>query len=133
MGRLPECVRIRAQCSQGASPRLLRRGSHRICSNRRQVGIPPIYPSEKRGCLIFKSLHGFTFWGHSFIYFFFLFRAAPVAHGGSQARGGFEVVDTSRHCTNSNARSELRLRPTPQLTAKPVPQPTERGQGLEWN
>ena len=53
---------------------------------------------------------------------FCLLRAAPVAYGGSQARG----QPIPRH---SNARSELHLRPTPKLVATLDAQPTERGQG----
>ena len=52
---------------------------------------------------------------------FCLFRAAPVAYGGYQARGLSGAVATSLHQSHSNARSELRLRPTPQLTATPNP------------
>jgi len=55
-----------------------------------------------------------------FLIFFCLFRAAPVACGGSQARGLIGVVATSRHHSHSNARSEPRLRPAPQLTAMRV-------------
>ena len=61
--------------------------------------------------------------------FFFLFRAAPTAYGGSQARGPIRAVATSLHHGHSNSGSELRLRPTPQFIAMPDPQPTERGQG----
>ena len=67
-----------------------------------------------------------------FIFVFYLFafsRAALTAHGGSQARGLIRAVATSLHHSHSNARSELRLQPTPQLTAMPDPQPTEQGQG----
>ena len=63
-----------------------------------------------------------------FTFFFLLFRAVPVAYGGSQARGG---IVAGRHHSYSNARSEPYLRPTPQLTATPDPEPAERGQG--WN
>ena len=38
---------------------------------------------------------------------FCLFRAAPVAHGGSQARGGIGAVAAGLHHSHSNARSEL--------------------------
>ena len=58
-------------------------------------------------------------------FFFFVFlsfsRAAPVAYGGSPARDLFGAVATDLHQSHSNARSELRLRPTPQLTATPDP------------
>ena len=50
-----------------------------------------------------------------------LFRAAPEACGGSQARGPIGAVATSLCQSQSNARSELRLQPTPQLTAMPDP------------
>ena len=55
-----------------------------------------------------------------FIYFL-LFRAAPVAYGGSQARGPIGAVATGLHHSHSNVGSEPRLRPTPQLTATPDP------------
>ena len=58
---------------------------------------------------------------HSFFFFFFcLFRAEPVAHGGSQARVPVRTV-AGLHQSHSSARSELQLRPTPQLTATPDP------------
>ena len=54
-----------------------------------------------------------------FILFFVfcLFRAAPMAYGGSQARGQIRAVATSLPQGHSNARSEPHLQPTPQLTA----------------
>ena len=54
---------------------------------------------------------------------FFLFglfafsRAAPMAYGGSQARGLIGTVATSLRQGHSNTGSEPRLLPTPQLTA----------------
>ena len=54
------------------------------------------------------------------IYLFFLFafsRATPTAYGGSQARGLMGAVAAGLHHSHSNAGSELRLRPAPQLTA----------------
>ena len=51
--------------------------------------------------------------------FFLLFRALPVAYGSSQARGRIGAVAVSLHHSHSNARSEPRLQPTPQLTAMP--------------
>ena len=56
------------------------------------------------------------------IYLFCLFaisRAAPAAYGGSQARGPFGAVAVC--LCHSNAGSEPRLQPTPQLTAVPDP------------
>ena len=68
-----------------------------------------------------------------FIYFclFAISWAAPAAYGGSQARGLIGATVASLRQSHSNAGSEPRLRPTPQLTAIPDPQPTEQGQGIE--
>ena len=47
--------------------------------------------------------------------------ATPAAYGGSQARGPIGAVATGLHQSHSNVGSELRLQPTPQLTAMPDP------------
>ena len=54
-----------------------------------------------------------------------------MAPGGSQARGPIGAVAASLHNSHSNAESELRLCPTPQLTTTPdeMPGNAERG----WN
>ena len=56
---------------------------------------------------------------------FCLFSTSPAAYGGSQVRGLIRAVAAGlRHSyrhSHSNARSELHLRPTPQLTAMPDP------------
>ena len=57
------------------------------------------------------------------------FRAAPTAYGGSQARGRIRAVAADVHHGHSNVTFEMRLRPTPWLTATPDPRPTDRGQG----
>ena len=54
-------------------------------------------------------------------FFFWLFRAAPMAYGGSQARGPIRAVAASHSHSHSHARSEPCLRPTSQLTAMPDP------------
>ena len=54
-------------------------------------------------------------------FFFFLFRAAPTAYGGSQARSRIRATAAGLHHSHSNMGSELSLRPTPQLTAMPNP------------
>ena len=56
------------------------------------------------------------------LFFFFLafFRAAPAIYGSPQARGRIRAVACLRH-SHGNMGSELRLRPTPQLTATPDP------------
>ena len=73
-----------------------------------------------------SSVMGCTWLSFSFlfhIYFKNLYRAAPVAYGGSQARGqiGAVAAGLCRSHSNSNARSELPLQPTPQLMATPDP------------
>ena len=61
----------------------------------------------------------------SILFYFFIFfvfsRATPVAHGGSQARGLIRAIVAGLHQSHSNAGSEPRLQPTPQLTATPNP------------
>ena len=55
-----------------------------------------------------------------FIYsFILLFRAAPAACRGSQARGLTGATAASLCHSHSNVRSEPRLRTTPQLMAMP--------------
>ena len=55
------------------------------------------------------------------LFFLFLFRAAPAAYGGSQARGRIGATATAMPD----------LQPTPQLMSMLDLQPTEHGQG--WN
>ena len=54
-------------------------------------------------------------------YFFALPRAAPMAYGGSQAKGLIGAVAADLGQSHSNSGSELRLQTTPQLTAMPDP------------
>jgi len=54
-----------------------------------------------------------------------LFRPALAAYGSSQARGRIRPTAASLCHNYSNAGFEPHLRPTPQLTAMPDPQPTE--------
>ena len=56
---------------------------------------------------------------HSQTLGFFFFWAALEACGGSQPRGLIRAVATGLCQRQSNMRSELRLQPTPQLTATP--------------
>ena len=58
------------------------------------------------------------------IFYFCIFsfsRATPMTYGGSQARGLIRAVAAGLRQSHSNTGSELRLPPTPQLTATPVP------------
>ena len=62
--------------------------------------------------------------GNFFFLSFCLFAfsmAAPIAYGGSQARGLIRAVSTGLHQSHSNTGSDLHLQPTPQLTATPDP------------
>ena len=52
-----------------------------------------------------------------------------MAYGGFQARGAIGAAAASPHRSHSNMGSELRLQPTPQLTATPDLGPTEQDQG----
>ena len=60
------------------------------------------------------------------LFCFLLFKAAPAVYGDSQTRGSIGATAVSLH--HSNAGSEPCLRPIPQFTATPDPQPTEQGQ-----
>ena len=60
---------------------------------------------------------------------FLLFRAAPSACGGSQARGRIRPTAAGLRHSPSNTGSEPHLRSPPQLPATPDPQPTKGGQG----
>ena len=85
-------------------------------------------------CLNYKTLskqkYLFFLFFVCFVFVFFAISwAAPVAYGGSQARGQIGAVAASLHQSHSNTRSEPHLQPTPQLTETPDPLPTEQGQG----
>ena len=66
--------------------------------------------------LILFFLFSFSFF---FFFFFLSFRAAPVAYGGSQARGPNGAVAAGLSRSHSNSGSKPCLRPTAQLTATP--------------
>ena len=70
------------------------------------------------------------YWSFFLFFLFLLFRATPKAYEVSQPRGQIGAMAASLHHSHSNKGSKLHLWPTPQLTATPDPQPTERGQGL---
>ena len=60
----------------------------------------------------FHTLYPFL---QQFFFFFCLFRAAPEAYGGSQARSQIGVATAGLRHSHSNVRSESHLGPTPQL------------------
>ena len=88
---------------------------------------PPIHPSISKYFLCARSCARVP-QCHSFLFFWSL-RVAPIAYGGSQARGGIGTVAASLCHSHSNTRSEPHLWPTSQLTAMPDPKSTEWGQG----
>ena len=69
----------------------------------------------------------------SFVCLLLLFRAALVVYGGSQARGQMGATAASLHRSHSNAGSEPRLPPTPQLTATPVLNPLNEARDQTCN
>ena len=91
--------------------------------------LSPTYTHGERERQFFKnatalSMHLWTWFFFFFLFFFFffgLFGAAPVAYGGSQARGRIGVVAAGLHHSHSHARAEVCLQPTAQLTAMPDP------------
>ena len=66
-------------------------------------------------------------WTHSI--YFCLFRAAPTAYGGSQARGPIGAVAAGLRHSHSNVGSKLHLRPSPQLSAMLVLNPQSEARG----
>ena len=71
------------------------------------------------GNLLMLVLKGLVF---GLIWFGFgLFRAAPAAYGGSQAKDRIRAVAVGLHHSHSNEGWEPRLSPTPQLMATPEP------------
>ena len=108
-----------------------------LCHSHRNLGFEPhlrrpdLYPTERGQGL---NLHHHGHQSDSFLlsygrnstssYLFFLFclfRAAPTAYGGSQARGSIGAVAASLCQSHSNSVSEPCLRPAPQLIAMPDP------------
>ena len=72
------------------------------------------------------------------LFFFFwlflaFFGATPTAYGGSQARGRIGVVATALRQGHSNAGSEPRLQPTPQLTGRRIVNPLSKGRDRTRN
>ena len=61
------------------------------------------------------SFHVFLFL--SFFFFFWLFRAAPMAYGSSQARCQIRFAAAGPCHSHNNTRSKPYLPPTPQLMA----------------
>ena len=73
----------------------------------------------------------------SFIYLliltFCLFRAAPTAYEGSQARGRIRAVAAGLSQSHSNAESKPCLRPTPQLKQSQILNPLSKARDQTRN
>ena len=85
-----------------------------------------------------RSVAKYLIRDEAFLFFFFwsflLFLwAAPAAYGGFQARGRIGAVATGLRQSHSNAGSEPRLQPTPQLTATPDPDPLSKARDRTRN
>ena len=84
----------------------------------RKVLPKELFPSK--GSFLFKNFSislsrgSFLF---LFFFFFCLFRVAPAAYGGSQARGRIRAIYTGLSHSHSKTGSKQCLWPTPQLTA----------------
>ena len=76
---------------------------------RRQITLLNHYLSEIRVERIF------------FFFFFWLFKATLVAHGGSQARGLIRATAADLRHSHSNTGSKPHLQTIPQLVATPDP------------
>ena len=68
-----------------------------------------------------------------FFFFFFAFWATRIAYGSFQAWGRIRAAAAGLHHSHSNSGSKPCLQPTPQLTAALDPQPSERGQEMNWH
>ena len=84
------------------------------------LSLPVKVPLHHRSIRFHRSFNRFLFVFY-LLFIFVLFRAAPTAYGGCQARGWIRVAATGLHHSHSNAGSEPPLRPTSQLMATPGP------------
>ena len=87
------------------------------CTFFKQVAL--IYASKQIALLMSQSKAVFSF--PFFLVFLFVFRAAPKAYGGSQARGQIRATAAGLCHSHSKSGSEPHLRPSPVLTAVPDP------------
>ena len=91
--------------------------SRATCEDFTQKALRAVPPIRSQGTVRFFFFLSFVFL--SFVVVVAISWAAPSAYGGSQARGRIGAVATGLCQSHSNAVSEPRLQPTPQLTATP--------------
>ena len=72
-------------------------------------------------CYPCQPHHRLTSLRNIYLYIYLLFRAAPTAYGGCQARGQIGATGAGLHHSHSNVGSEPHLQPTPQLMAEQDP------------
>ena len=85
------------------------------CENRQNPAIHPTQQTQHLG-------HTGSFRAHEHVFILiYVLRATPETYGSSQARRRIRAIAASLHNSHSNAKSELRLQPTPQLTATADP------------
>ena len=69
--------------------------------------------NTEKNCMAITEMHLLfrmrNKWMGFFFFFGFFFRAAPMAYGGSQARGQIGATAASLHHSHSNTRSGARL------------------------
>ena len=73
------------------------------------MSLPRLFPlSFLMHTLLTPSTHPFSTFNFYFIFLLFLFRATPMAYGGSQARGPIGAAAAKLHHSHHHARSEPR-------------------------
>ena len=87
------------------------------------VSLRFLTPSELRLSVLLRRTGSFPFFGGLLFFVFCLFRAIPMAQGGSQARGRIGAAAAGLYPSHSNVGSEPRLRPTPQPMATQILNP----------
>ena len=85
-----------------------------------------IWILKNKWARLFKSSRRIIVTSILLLFFFYflsscLFRATPVAFGGSRTRGRIGATAASLRQSHSNGGSKLCLRPTPSLTVMPAP------------
>ena len=89
------------------------------CHGNEIPSISPLPPTKSFSFALCYAPH-ISLFIYLLVFLLFLW-ATPAVYGGSQARGRIGAVAAGLRQSHSNAGSEPRLGPTPQLTATPDP------------